>query len=318
MDFDALKAQLLRLHRGGEFREALALLDEREASLPNDAVTIDYWRACLLARAGDGCEAISVLQRAVDAGHWYSGDRLEAEDDLAAARSEPAFAKILRACVELEARARRAGPPSPLVLEPEAPADSPPALVAFHPAASSPHRFAQRWAQAARAGWEVVLPCASNPVASDSYVWLDRDLRALDTEAARRALRDGLPSVEAAAGAEISRPVILAGFGQGGAVALLVALQEAVRSPHVLLIGATARHAEAVDAMTGDPSASPPRVHALLGEEDPQLEATQQALERLRERSLEVSVDLRPGLGHEFPPDFAGDLRACLEVLARR
>lgn len=318
MDFESLESRLLALHRAEEFDDALALLDEHEASLPHDAATLHYWRACLLARSGDRAGAIAVLQRALDAGYWYRRAGIESDDDFAPLHDDAAFSKIVRVCGELESRARRVGPPSPLVLEPDTPADASPALVAFHPAGSSPQRFAHHWEEAARAGWEVVLPCASNSVASDSYVWLDRDLRRLDVETARRALRDGLPDVAAAAGADVGRQVILAGFGQGGAVALLVSLLEGLRSPRVLVIGATARHAEAIDAVDIDAPVSKPRIHAVVGREDPGLEDTQEAMRRLEERSLDVTVEVREGLGHEFPPQFPLELRECLDGLASK
>lgn len=313
MDFDRLQADVFQLHAGEHYADALARVEEAAAALPEHAATLAYWRACLLARTGDHGGAVTILRERIDAGDWYAEEVLRTDEDLGELQGEASFEGIVAICAEREAHARAAGPQPPLVLTPDAVDIPAPLLLAFHRAASSPHRSAAQWRAAAEAGWLVSLPHGPRSLGSESRAWLTGDRQALDLDAAADEVNEALGHVRATRAVDTGR-VVCAGFAQGGAVALGLALRGAVDAVGVFAVGATFRLREVVDGLDGAAEGLR-RVHLLVGEGERHVDAAREAAAALDTCGIHASLDVRLGLGHAFPDGFADELPALLDGL---
>lgn len=296
MDFERAQAEVFRLHACGDYRKALAVV---EGLGPEHGAKAAFWRACLLSRAGDGDGALAALEGAVAGGHWYA-DAALADDDLAAVRGEPRFAALTATSdANQAAYVERSRPP--LMVEAAGPGRG--TLVALHRASGSPARARPHWEAAAASGWRLVLPWAEHAVESDAHVWLDPTLSSLDRAAIRRVGR-ALPAGDG--------PLVLAGFSQGAAAALVLSLEEEVAAAAVLVVGSTDRYEEAAAG------ARPPAglaIRFVIGEEERHFEAARRCAADLGRRGADVAVDVRPGLGHAFPGGWAAELPGLLRIL---
>lgn len=299
LDFERAQAQIFRLHRGGAYAEALAVIDRLG---PEHAAKAAFWRGCLLARSGDGDGALAALESAVAAGHWYADAALE-DPDLAPVRDDSRFGSVVEGSAA-NRTAYAATVRQPLMVAPEGRPRG--TVVAFHRASGSPARAAPHWEAAVAGGWRLVLPWAEHAVESDAHVWLDRALERLDGDAIRRVGR----ALDIGAG-----PVVLAGFSQGAAAALVLALEGVIPAGGVLVVGATLRYAEAI----GDREAPAGlAVHFVLGERERHTATARGAARELARRGAAVTVDERAGLGHAFPEGWAAELPERLERLSPR
>lgn len=309
MDFERIEARVFRLYGEEAFEEAAVWVDQLERDHPEHGGKLAFWKACLRSRAGDAKGALQTLRNAVDSGHWYSDASFE-DEDLALIRNESEFSRIVttsnRAREQYLSQYR-----DMVVIEPDGtPAG---ALIAFHRAAGTPIRSLHHWRSAAEVGWLLAMPWAEHVLESDSHLWLDQDLQNLDVAASRRVGSQALQGLQHEFGFGVDQ-LVLAGFSQGGAVALLLAVDGTIPASRVLVIGSSLRYLEALDEMN-DARASNLRIHFLAGERERNIDTTRQVAERLEDQGVAVTVDIRPGLGHMLPEEFDSEVPKLLESL---
>lgn len=309
MDFERIEARVFRLYGEEAFYQAAVWADDLERDHPEHGGKLAFWKACLRSRAGDARGALQALRGAVESGHWYSEASFE-DEDLALIREEPEFGRIVE--MSSEARGRYlAQRREMVVVEPDDTASG--ALLAFHRAAGTPGRSLHHWSSAAEAGWILAMPWAEAVLESDSHLWLDQDLQKLDSAASRRVGSQALHRLEHEFGFDVDQ-LVLAGFSQGGAVALMLAVDGTIPASRVLVIGSSLRYLEAFDELS-DNRASNLRIHLLAGERERHTDATRQIALQLEDQGVAVTMDIRPDLGHMFPEEFDTELPSLLESL---
>jgi hypothetical protein len=94
---------------------------------------------------------------------------------------------------------------------------------------------------------------------------------------------------------------VLAGFAQGAAVALHLALAGAVAASGVLVVAATHRYGEILDALDRDPPDGLV-VRMVVGSEERHVDAARHAADRLAELGVDAALEIREGVGHVVPP----------------
>jgi predicted esterase len=198
--------------------EALPLALEAEARYPAKG-EVPFWLACIHCRQGADEPALAALRGGLARGLWWPDEWLLEDDDLAQVRGSTALAEIVAQSARLRAATRPA--PEPVVLPAAAPgADGPRAVVlALHGWGQEAGEFAAEWTGVTGRGFAVVAPESTEMLTPGFFVWDDR-------VAARQTVAEQYRT--ATAGLETGgAPLILAGFSQGGGLAVDLALEGA-------------------------------------------------------------------------------------------
>ncbi len=307
MDWDRTASEVIRRYRAGDYDGALPIVDGAIESMPEHMASLVWFRACLLAKSGQGKAALDELERAARSGFWYSTRKLDTEADLDPVRGDSRFGAVRS---EFVAREAAATPPELIDLPPltDTPAGT---LVALHRAANSPARSLSHWSSAGEAGWRVLLPRAPLLLGTEDAAWLTPDGQGLDLDAATTIATDHVrPRIVTE-----REHVVAAGYAQGAAIALWLALTQALPIAAVLIVGATHRYLDVLEAYTGDATAL--RVHFVAGDGEIHVDVIDDACRQLSALGAACTVDLREGLGHVFPPVFEHELPRLLSAMTR-
>jgi dienelactone hydrolase len=294
-EYDALTDRVASLYEQGVYQEALAALDQADDSLHPWLAELTHLRACLLAVLGQPDQALAALQTAATTGAWWDDTLLTEDDDLATLQSLPGFADLLESSRDARAGSRPESA-EPVLRLPSGEVRG--VVVALHGAGQRATHAARDWACVTSLGCALLCVESSQLMSPMYRTWPDPERSRDDVARALSHLPTELQSVD----------VIAAGFSAGGRVALdwaLTAQPQPVAGVVVLAPALRQLPAEAHGALE-------PAV-VLMGTDDELREVVEEAGEQLR--SLGVSVELLPGVGHEFPADFADRLS---EVLIRK
>lgn len=193
---------------------------------------------------------------------------------------------------------------------PAAEASQRPLLLALHGDQENERDSAPFWGTASRAGWTVGLVRSSQTRFSDAYGWDDIDLGAAELREHLETLREAAPEPGGA-------PVVLGAYSAGAEVALNALLHDELPADGLVLVSPwLAEPAEWVEAM-GRLEGRTPRFALIAGTEDAEgREATESLVEAMQEAGLEFRLELVPGMGHDYPADFAARLGAALVWIA--
>lgn len=333
---------------------AEAGLAEKEAAAPvlGDARQANLLYALAAASGREG-EAMAVLHEAVlERGFWYPTDYLLEDEDLEPLRGMDGFAELADLCAKREEAALANAAPGLAVLESgsvreaigersqalearggaggetsvgsadaaeggAAPKESTganagdgPLLLALHGDQENERDSAPFWGTASRAGWTVGLVRSSQTRFSDAYGWDDIDLGAAELREHLETLREASPEPGDA-------PVVLGAYSAGAEVALNALLHDELPADGLVLVSPwLAEPAEWVEAL-GRLEGRTPRFALIAGTEDAEgREAMESLAEAMQEAGLEFRLELVPGMGHDYPADFAARLSAALVWIA--
>jgi predicted esterase len=296
--YRAREQQIVHHYLAGRYAEGAALARAAYADLPEWRADLAHLAACLLARDDRPAEAYAELAAALATGSWWHRRILLDDDDLAALRERPDFARLVAAAHDRAVAAAGQARP-PLVRRPAG--EPVGVLVALHGAGEDADDAGEAWASAVDAGW-LLLAVESTQRNTPTYrSWPEHEVAVRDVEAALTRLTP----------AERALPLVSAGFSAGGRVAIRWALA----GPAVAFIAmAPAIHPEQIDPglaaravrrrLTG---------HVVLGGEDDDVrDGALAAVAALRETGLVCRLAEVAGLGHAFPDDFADRLPKLL------
>ncbi len=299
-DFADLQKEVFRLHAEEAYREALALIDQEAGRFADHAADLYYWRACLACRA-DGADAgLRWLQAAADAGLWYH-DRILNDPDLAPLRGDPRLEPLLAL---FRGRREAAQAQSRPVLHTYEPEGAPRGLLlALHGAGSGFEGHLERphWISARAAGWRVALAQSSQVWTPGRYFWGDRD----------RALAEVSAHLDSLGPHD---PTVLAGFSAGAAVAMFGVLSGALTATRFLAVAPAIRPETFLPLLAG--ARGDVRGYIVIGEGDWAFKAAREFASAMTEAGLTCELEVHPGLGHDYPPDFAARLQERLAALS--
>ena len=291
-EYDALTDRVASLYEQGAYEEALAALDQADDALQPWLAELTHLRACFLAVLGQPDQALAALQSAATAGAWWDDSLLTEDDDLASLRSLPGFADLLSLSGERRAASLGASA-EPVVLLPSGEVRG--VVVALHGAGQRATHAARDWASVTSLGYALVCAESSQLMSPMYRTWPDPERSRDDVARALAQLPTELESVE----------VIAAGFSAGGRVALDWALTAQPRPVAGVVV-----LAPALRQLPSEASGALEPAVVLMGTDDDLREVVEEAGEQLR--GLGVSVEWLPGVGHEFPSDFADLLSRAL------
>ncbi|MEV0287858.1 MULTISPECIES: serine aminopeptidase domain-containing protein [unclassified Kribbella] len=279
--YDDLIDRVDVFYQQGSHREALAVLDEADDSVLPWLAELTHTRACLLGVLGRPEEGLAALQSAAAAGAWWDDSLLTEDDDLASLQELPGFAELR----EVSRTQRTATPPAAPILQlPDGAAQG--VVVALHGAGQRATRAARDWASVTALGYALLCVESSQQMSPMYRTWPS-------PEQSRDDVSSGLATMPADLQ---SLPLIAAGFSAGGRVALDWALTGQPQSVAGVVVLAPALR-QLPEAARGPLE---PAV-VLMGTDDD----LREVVEGDRLTAFGVAVEWLPGVGHEFPADFA-------------
>jgi predicted esterase len=308
--WEALQVRLFRLYAERDYEAALAVADEAEERFPERVHRTSYWRAFLLCRLDRPDAALAELRRSLARGTWFAPSSLRDDPDLAPLRGRGEFDEVVAECERRRDAARAEARPKLLVVRPAVPSasESPPLLVALHGRTENAADAARRWRAASLAGALVALPQSGLQEGPDAFAW-DDPVRA------RAELAHAVERVRAEHHFHPGR-VVVAGFSQGASIAVCEALSADGVGVHGLLAVAPTFGRVGMPPLTDLPKpAAVPRAILVAGEQDVRAEDARRLASMLERAGGRVLLDVLPGVGHEFPPDWDDRLPAALSFL---
>ena len=308
--FSQLNAEALRLRGGGDAAGATALLQANLDTFPLHKGLVALTLAAAFAEAGRPDDALAALDRALEAGCRYRADWLTQDARLGSLRSLPRFGDIVRRADAAYKQAAAAAKPHLTFTMPDTLPDAfgYPLLMVLHGNNSNAKETAPHWASIGDAGWVVAVPQSTEVGASpDAYTWNDRENTAsqLDLQMER---------VKRATQIDASR-IVLAGFSMGGLQAIALPLTRRIKARGFLAVCAWLPEIKEFTALVEGGAGKMLRGYVIVGQHDPSREGASGLVDLFTTHKLKAALDLRAGLGHEYPTDMAATLLKALAFL---
>lgn len=300
--------EMFVLYRQERYAEALVVSERLAGEFPEQVSSTAFWKICLLSCSGQTAAALSFMSQALGHGLWWSEAQLRSDSDLAPLQGLPDFEKMVTQCNERQVAAQGGQSPILLTFEPEpVPAGRYPLLIALHGRGSCADLDKYFWMPVTKQGWMLALPQSSQLGSPNSFVWDD----AAKTEAEMIVHF-----------AEIIRKypidperIILAGFSQGAARAIHLALKGVIRSRGFLAVVPGKVLLDDLENLTRFAKDANLRGYLVAGGKDPRYEVFQTAHRLLNANGIRCAMEEHPTIGHEFPPDFEQSLEKGIQFI---
>jgi predicted esterase len=286
---------------------AVALLASHQAEFPRGAGLMYLAEAQLLAAAGRGAAALGPLERALAAGCRYKKEWLAEDRGLAPLRDLPGFMDLVGRADRAYQEAAAAAKPHLTFAVPDTLPDAfgYPLLMVLHGNNSNMKETAPHWASMADKGWVVAVPQSTEVgMSPDAYTWNDR-------EATAKQLDLQLERVKRATEIDASR-IIIAGFSMGGTHAIALTLTKRIKARGFIAVCAWLPHIREFTTLVEGGAGKMLRAYVLVGEQDASREGAAALVDLFTSHKLKAELDLRAGLGHEYPEDMAETLPKAL------
>ncbi len=217
MDFQIFEAEFLRLYHAENYADAMNWLRLGGGQFPEKAATLYFWRACITALLGKPDQAVEVLKQGFDLGYWWAERLLKGDSDLVSLQERPDFIELVTRCEARHLEAEKNHPTEVLVYPPDPGFQPPyPVLLVLHGRSSTPEAITQPLLPVTGMGWILAAVQSSQILLPAAYAWDDY-------QRARDDVRSMMDEVQGRYPVDNGR-IVLAGFSQGGGLALKLAL----------------------------------------------------------------------------------------------
>lgn len=313
--YDALYAQAMTLYGEQKYADALDLLTREGGKFPERAADTAYLRSCMAARIGRPELAVTILEEALQHGHWYGKKVMRLTPSWKTLQGMPEFERVAAVCREREEAEH---PESRVfVREPEGGIEAGqryPLFLALHGNGDNATRALAGWQAVTSEGWLLAVVQSSQMGGSDSYGWFDTDLAIREITGQYASLCERYP-VD-------TRRVILAGFSMGGELALRLTLEGTIPARGFVLLGpgGNIETAEAWLPFIDAGRARGLRGYVMLGAEDVNIsqDDVRSLVTLLNEHSIPCSLETIPNIGHGYPAENGPILERALAFIEQR
>ena len=301
--FGELEARVITLHGEGRFDEALEVAHDAAESFPERVAYTSFWVACIRGVAGEPEKGMRSLMDAVDAGPaWWGPELLREDPDLESLRSLPAFDELVRECERRGRQARAEARAEWTIVEPVGEARTGAGLIALHGRSGNLADSMERWRGATTAGITVVALQSSQMVADGMYCWDEVAIAARDVAGASSTVFG------------TDEGVVLAGFSQGGGLAVYLTLSRGpVRARGFVSIapsfGREPITLGGISRLLPGAALAGVRGWMAIGERDDRYRPPAEEVGRaLDAAGVATRWSVFEGLGHDYPAPFEGHL----------
>jgi dienelactone hydrolase len=307
-NYRRFRDEVFGLYQAKDYQQALKLIDSQMIIFPEHAFHIYNWRICLAALEGDTQKAIQLFREALDANVWWSENMLRNDEDLASLQSIEEFDKLVNLSIERYQQAQAASK-SELGVYPPLSSDRnlPPLLIALHGRSGNISDTAACWQGLNEQGWLVAVPQSSQILGSGAYCWDDRDLAERELSTHFDVLRQKHPFDPA--------QVVLAGYSQGGGLAILLAVSGKLPVKGFIAVSPSLQGTGVlIDILEAGLPANT-RGYLVTGGKDQHAELFQPIQSVLRDYGIPCDLEQQPDLGHDYPEDFSASLSRAIEFI---
>ncbi len=293
----------MSLYREQRYRDALNLALQKMNDFPDRRGRSALWIASLYSMLGEQEKSIQMLRESLGAGYWTSKHALLRDPAFQLLHGRKDFESILEECESLRVSALAYARPSSNVFTPESYSSQRhyPLFMALAFNSVDDSRF---WKQALSANVIVAVVQSSQPYATDMYGWDDLDRSQKDVEHVFSELSANFPIDK--------HRVILAGFSQGAALAIYLALNESTACLGFIGIcpasTVTPSHASEYASVLKNRGARGLKGWILSGEKDGFLPTIRNYSDILIQNGSDCKLIVEPNLGHEYPPNLGAKL----------
>jgi dienelactone hydrolase len=314
-NFKDLQKRLQVLYQNKEFVVALDLATRQFDRFPENRILLYYWRITMAVRTGDIPMSLRLLQEALTSGIWYGETLLRKSPALKALQGLPEFEKLVDLNQELEKEDQQQLFPL-ITLRPEGRcqqgSDACPLLLALHANSSNAQGSMDFWKPAATAGWLVAAPQSTQAIWKGSYIWDDREITESEIRKYYSLLRGGY-SIN-------PRCTVLAGHSMGGETAIWLALKNVIETIGFIAIGPGGPLVDELDSwepIVRENLAGNLRGYIITGEADTEIshQNIRNLVERLDQAGISCKLEIIPGAGHDYVPEYDACFLRALEFL---
>lgn len=322
LSFPELTEKIQQHFAAETYQEGLALASEQLPNYPEEYALINYWRICLAARLEQFELANKILESTLASGIWYSAVLLRESPSLAGIQGQGEFERL----AEIAGKMRSVdGSDVPLLLARPEDACEPgdvgcPLLIFLHANSDTAQNNLQHWAYLSAQGWLAAVPQSSWGMWSGAYSWTGY-------EVTREEILDHYENLKRQYSVDASR-MILGGFSMGGAMALSMVLNGDLPARGFILLGPAGGLIDEIDErkdedwwaqLEGGWNQSLRGV-ILMGEADDTIpqEKIRKLARMLNDAGIPTQLQIFPGLGHDYPPDFETVAAQALDFIFSR
>jgi predicted esterase len=308
MNFITFRDEFFRYYGEQKYTAAFDLAHKFVPGNLGVETTVTNWKLCVASLAGKPDLVLSVFRKAVDGGFFFPASALRGDPDLAAMQDNPEYQRLVAICEQRHRSAQENAKPVLFTTLPKTQTSGPyPLLMAFHGWGHSIDDFSPYWTTLANRGWLVALPQSSQVIGNGVYVWDNLECSLQEAVGHYQTLAKQYPIDP--------QRIIMAGFSQGGGVAVWLALTQAIPACGVVGVGP---YLNEIDTLVPTLPARPiPNVRSYLvsgaEENDEGMFAKIGAL--FAEKDIPFYHEIIPGIGHEFPPDFDQTLQRAMDFI---
>ena len=310
-DLGEFRKTVYKLYLEGKYTEALETAEEASTRFRDEISETSFWIACLDCVLHKENEALRVLESSLSAGTWWSPKQLEMEKDLNPLKDRQEFKEILATCHQRFEEKQEQSRPKRLVFSPENLEEKTkhPLFVALHVKGGNAEEASKHWKHVVERGYTLLVPQSSQLFAPNRYCWDDWNTSKNEVLSHIGEMRGSYNIDEDG--------VVVAGASQGASVAIID-----------LIFGDTSlklKKCIAVFPAVDDLSSYTPllergakkgvSVYMLSGEKDYFLENIKKLYQEMIKAEIHCKVEIVPGLGHDFPPNFDDYIDEALDYL---
>jgi predicted esterase len=255
-------------------------------------------------------EALDALETALAGGCRYRREWLEGNKSFASLSESARFRGIVERAEARYQQDAAAARPKLMFAMPDEPPDAfgYPLLLVLHGNNSNASETAPYWSVMADAGWVVAVPQSSEiGMTPDSYVWNDRERTAAE-------LTTHLEKVKHSTQIDIGR-IVLAGFSMGATQAIALPLVGKIKVRGILPVAAWLPHIREFTTLIEGGAGRMLRSYMVVGDQDPSYDGNRALCDLFTAKGLRTQLDVRQGMGHDYPADMHETLSGALALL---
>ena len=311
--FDELQQQVFAYFDQPEtLQQAYDLLEEAFPLYPEHAGLLYNWQYCAAALLDKPDLALDLIQKALDAGFWWSEEYFRNDADLAPLQDLPEFNRLVKISEEYRQTAQAEATPLLLTLPLPASTTQPlPLLLALHGNTLNAEYNAKEWESAIDLGWLTALPQSSQLFGPEMFVWDDLEWGAREIQEHYQALFEK-HHVD-------TNRVVVGGFSKGGEMAIWLTLKGSIPSAGFIAVNPGGPFVQDIKnwlpILEECQSLKTLRGFFVVGEEDGNFKNIEALHEMLVSHGMNCKLVSSPDIAHDFPVGFDQTLADALKFI---